>query len=70
MTAPAAALTELLGQERGIVMPCCWDALSARMIERAGFPLTFMSGFAVSASRAAKRSMFCSIGTISQRTTR
>jgi len=34
-------------------MPCCWDALSARLIERAGFPLTFMSGFAVAASRLA-----------------
>jgi 2-methylisocitrate lyase-like PEP mutase family enzyme len=32
-------------------MPCCWDALSAKLIERAGFPLTFMSGFAVSAAR-------------------
>jgi 2-methylisocitrate lyase-like PEP mutase family enzyme len=32
-------------------MPCCYDALSARLIEEAGFPLTFMSGFAVSASR-------------------
>jgi 2-methylisocitrate lyase-like PEP mutase family enzyme len=34
-------------------MPCCWDALSARLIERAGFPLTFMSGFAVSAAKLA-----------------
>ncbi len=34
-------------------MPCCFDALSARLIERAGFPLTFMSGFAVSATRLA-----------------
>jgi len=33
------------------VMPCCFDALSARLIERAGFQLTFMSGFAVSAAR-------------------
>jgi 2-methylisocitrate lyase-like PEP mutase family enzyme len=32
-------------------MPCCFDALSARLIERAGFPLTFMSGFAVSSAR-------------------
>jgi 2-methylisocitrate lyase-like PEP mutase family enzyme len=32
-------------------MPCCFDALSARLIERAGFPLTFMSGYAVSATR-------------------
>jgi 2-methylisocitrate lyase-like PEP mutase family enzyme len=35
-------------------MPCCFDALSARLIERAGFPLTFMSGFAVSAARLAQ----------------
>jgi 2-methylisocitrate lyase-like PEP mutase family enzyme len=34
-------------------MPCCYDALSAKLIERAGFPLTFMSGFAVSAARLA-----------------
>jgi 2-methylisocitrate lyase-like PEP mutase family enzyme len=32
-------------------MPCCFDALSARLIEQAGFDLTFMSGFAVSAAR-------------------
>jgi len=34
-------------------MPCCFDALSAKLIEQAGFPLTFMSGFAVSAARLA-----------------
>jgi 2-methylisocitrate lyase-like PEP mutase family enzyme len=34
-------------------MPCCFDALSASMIEQAGFDLTFMSGFAVSATRLA-----------------
>jgi len=34
-------------------MPCCWDALSARLIESKGFPLTFMSGFAVAAARLA-----------------
>ena len=33
-------------------MPCCFDALSARLIERAGFALTFMSGFAVVGARA------------------
>jgi len=33
-------------------MPCCFDALSARLVERAGFELTFMSGFAVSAARS------------------
>lgn len=41
----------LLNEDRIAVMPCCFDALSARLIERAGFPLTFMSGFAVSAAR-------------------
>jgi 2-methylisocitrate lyase-like PEP mutase family enzyme len=34
-------------------MPCCFDALSARLVERAGFALTFMSGFAVAAARFA-----------------
>ena len=32
-------------------MPCCFDGLSAKLVERAGFELTFMSGFAVSAAR-------------------
>lgn len=32
-------------------MPCCYDALTASLIEAAGFSLTFMSGFAVSAAR-------------------
>jgi 2-methylisocitrate lyase-like PEP mutase family enzyme len=32
-------------------MPCCYDAFSGRLIEQAGFSLTFMSGFAVAAAR-------------------
>jgi 2-methylisocitrate lyase-like PEP mutase family enzyme len=32
-------------------MPGCHDALSARLVEEAGFELAFMSGFAVSAAR-------------------
>ncbi len=48
---PARRLRALLAEPRLRVMPCCWDALSARLIERAGFPLTFMSGFAVAAAR-------------------
>ena len=51
MTRPSEQLRALLAQDRLYVMPCCWDALSAKMIEQAGFPLTFMSGFAVSAAR-------------------
>ena len=50
---PAERLRMLLGEPTMHVMPCCFDALSARLVERAGFPLTFMSGFAVSASRLA-----------------
>ena len=50
---PAERLRRLLGEPTLHVMPCCFDALSARLVERAGFPLTFMSGFAVSASRLA-----------------
>jgi 2-methylisocitrate lyase-like PEP mutase family enzyme len=49
---PASARLRALLEQPGLrVMPCCFDALSARLIEQAGFPLTFMSGFAVSAAR-------------------
>ena len=44
-------LRALLAQDRILTMPCCYDALSAKLIQQAGFPLTFMSGFAASASR-------------------
>jgi 2-methylisocitrate lyase-like PEP mutase family enzyme len=50
---PAARLRALLAGDAFLSMPCCFDALSARLIEQAGFPLTFMSGFAVSAARLA-----------------
>jgi 2-methylisocitrate lyase-like PEP mutase family enzyme len=48
---PAAKLHTLLELPGIRIMPCCFDAHSARLIERSGFPLTFMSGFAVSAAR-------------------
>ncbi len=51
MTTTVKALRDLLKRPDLIVMPCCFDALSAKMIEQAGFPLTFMSGFAVSATK-------------------
>jgi len=47
------ALRELLAKGDMLTMPCCHDALSARLIERAGFAITFMSGFAVSSARLA-----------------
>ena len=51
---PGAAdrLRALLRQNTCHVMPCCFDALSARLVEQAGCPLTFMSGFSVAAARA------------------
>jgi 2-methylisocitrate lyase-like PEP mutase family enzyme len=53
MNASAKHLRELLEGPELLLMPCCFDALSARLIEQAGFPLTFMSGFAVCAARLA-----------------
>lgn len=44
-------LRELISGDGLLRMPCCYDALTAKLIEQAGFPLTFMSGFSVSASR-------------------
>ncbi|MCC6534445.1 MAG: isocitrate lyase/PEP mutase family protein [Burkholderiales bacterium] len=49
----AEALRSLLSEPGIVPMPCCFDALSARLIERAGFRLSMMSGFAVSATRLA-----------------
>lgn len=53
MASPAERLRALLARPGIRLMPCCFDALSARLVERAGFELTFMSGFAVSATRLA-----------------
>ncbi len=47
----ADRLRALLCQDELIMMPCCFDALSAKLIQQAGFELTFLSGFAASASR-------------------
>ena len=48
---PADRLRQLLAQPDVVVTPGCFDALSAKLIERAGFGATFMGGFAVSAAR-------------------
>ncbi|HEY7186522.1 MAG TPA: isocitrate lyase/PEP mutase family protein [Vicinamibacterales bacterium] len=44
-------LRALLKRPGLLVMPGCHDAMSARLVEEAGFELGFMSGFAVSAVR-------------------
>lgn len=51
MSSKAQLLREILAEPECHPMPCCWDALSAKMIAQAGFRFTFMSGFAVSAAR-------------------
>ena len=53
IASPAERLRALVARPGIRLMPCCFDALSAKLIERAGFELTFMSGFAVSATRLA-----------------
>jgi 2-methylisocitrate lyase-like PEP mutase family enzyme len=50
MTA-ADRLRALLAEPGLHVMPGCFDALSSKLISDAGYPLSFMSGFSVSAAR-------------------
>ena len=49
----ADKLRRLLDAKEIIMMPACFDALSAKLVQAAGFPATFMSGFAVAATRLA-----------------
>ena len=48
---PAQRLREVLASPNLEIMPGCYDALSAKLVAAAGFKVTFMSGFAVSAAR-------------------
>ncbi|MFO7970356.1 MAG: isocitrate lyase/PEP mutase family protein [Desulfobacterales bacterium] len=47
----AVRLRNLLDAPEIIIMPCCFDGISAKLIQQCGYSLTFMSGFAVSAAR-------------------
>lgn len=49
----ADKLRKILDQSGILIMPGCYDAMSAKLIEQAGFEVAFMSGFAVSAARLA-----------------
>lgn len=53
MISPADKLRKLLQRPGLLTMPGCFDAMSAKLIEEAGFELAFMSGFAVSGARLA-----------------
>jgi len=50
MTA-AQRLHKVLAEPGIEIMPGCFDAISAKLVADAGFKVTFMSGFAVSAAR-------------------
>lgn len=50
---PSSALRRILASPGLHQGPACHDALSAKLVENAGFTFTFMSGFAVSAARLA-----------------
>lgn len=41
------SLASLLAQQQPLVVPVGWDALSTRLIERAGFPMAALGGFGV-----------------------
>jgi 2-methylisocitrate lyase-like PEP mutase family enzyme len=44
-------LRDVIKEKKFIPVPSCFDTLSAKLIEQANFDVTFMSGFAASASR-------------------
>src|ERR1700677_1153325 len=46
----ADRLRDLLAAPEGIELPGCYDVLSAMILERAGFPAVFMSGYGIAAS--------------------
>jgi 2-methylisocitrate lyase-like PEP mutase family enzyme len=47
----ADRLRSLLEEDQILEVPGCFDALSARIVERAGFSASFLGGFSVAASR-------------------
>jgi len=46
-----ATLRQLVGRKNGLVVPGAYDGISARLVERTGFPAVYMSGYGTSASR-------------------
>jgi 2-methylisocitrate lyase-like PEP mutase family enzyme len=44
-------LRRLVAAKNGLVVPGAYDGVSARLVERAGFPAVYMTGYGTSASR-------------------
>jgi len=69
-TAAPARLAALLQREMNgerkeetpILLPCCYDGLTARLVARAGFEATFMTGFGVSGVRGYPDTQLVSFG--------
>lgn len=47
---PSRSISELLSLGQPVVGPGIWDALSAKIAQRAGFEMAFLSGYGLSAS--------------------
>jgi 2,3-dimethylmalate lyase len=46
-----STLRTLVARKNGLVVPGAYDGISARLVERAGFPVVYMTGYGTSASR-------------------
>jgi 2,3-dimethylmalate lyase len=44
-------LRQLINQKQGLIVPGAYDGVSAKLVEQAGFPVAYMTGYGVSASR-------------------
>src|SRR5215470_5745798 len=44
-------LRRLVEQKAGVVIPGVYDGVSAKLVERAGYPAVYMTGYGTSASR-------------------
>jgi 2-methylisocitrate lyase-like PEP mutase family enzyme len=51
MTSVRRTLRSLIEQKNALVVPGAYDGVSARLVERAGFPAVYMTGYGTSASR-------------------
>ena len=49
----------ILDEHGALVFPGVYDTLSAKIAERAGFPLAFISGYAVSATLIGEPDLGC-----------
>src|SRR5213079_2364826 len=48
---PRQVLRRLVEQKAGVVIPGAYDGVSAKLVERAGFPAVYMTGYGTAASR-------------------